>query len=656
MCGIAALIAPKKATDLRAIKGMTEIIRHRGPDDEGYLLIDSGKPTGFWGEDTPDDARLGRDDWANAPSAASVALGHRRLSILDTSAAGHQPMADGGGKVWLVHNGEIYNFVELRDELETLGLEFRTQTDTEVVIAAYKQWGVKCLSRFNGMFAFVLVDLERNRLFAARDRFGVKPLYYWKSPRGVVAFASEIKQFTVLDGWQAELNHARAYDYLNWGLTDHTAETLFEGVKQIPAGHYMELSLDRSEILSPKSWYRLEAARVEMSLEEAGRRFRELFEDSVKLRLRADVPLGTGLSGGLDSSSIVCAVNDRLKKTGGAQQHTFSAAAEDSRYDETPFIKQVIEATGVDAHFTYPDPKGLIERLDTIVWHQDEPFGSTSIFAEWEVFDLVTRNKVKVTLDGHGADETLAGYHVFFGALLADLFRKRNWRALKREMAALKECHGYGWSFFGPALADALSPNWLRELLRKFAGKTTAAAPWLNLKLNPRDKVDPFDRSSDVSGLSVSQMLHTSLPLQLHWCDRDSMAHSIESRAPFLDYRLVEFIVSCAPSLRIGGGETKRLLRQGMADLLPEAITKRQDKIGFITPEERWVREDDPDLFRRLADQAVEQSKGVLNTAARDKAEAIVSGRQPYNAVLWRMICFGAWMKRFDVSAERKAN
>ncbi len=653
MCGISALIALAGSTDLRSIEAMTKIISHRGPDGEGYTFITDGEALSFWGNETPEEAKEGKAPLDTALSEAAVALGHRRLSILDISSAGHQPMADDEGGVWLIHNGEIYNFVELREDLEAQGHTFRSNTDTEVVIAAYKEWGVDCLSRFNGMFAFILIDLKRKRLFAARDRFGVKPLYYWRSSQGILALGSEIKQFTVLEGWRAKLNHQRAYDYLNWGLTDHTAETLFEGVLQIPGGHYLDLPLnDRSAPVEPKEWYRLSNSDLQvMSLPNAGKRFRELFQESIKLRLRADVPLGTGLSGGLDSSSIVCMVNEQLAKTGGKKQHTFSAAAKDPRYDESPFIRQVVEKTGVDAHFTYPNPKSLIDRLDQILWHQDEPFGSTSIFAEWEVFDLVARNKVKVTLDGHGADETLAGYHVFFGALLADLVRSGRFSGLKHEMAALKQRHGYGLGFCGPALADALLPNWLREILRKAAGKTTTEAPWLNLKLQPKTRVDPFIRSAGVADLSVDQVVKTSLPLQLHWCDRDSMAHSIESRAPFLDYRLVEFIVSCKSSLRIGDGETKRMLREGMADLLPEGITKRQDKIGFITPEERWVREDDPQLFEKLLDKAVDQSDGVLSDAARTKGRKIISGEKPYNAVLWRMICFGVWMKRFNVAA-----
>lgn len=651
MCGIAALFDPQGGIHSGWIAAMADTIRHRGPDDEGYLLADGTTARPAAGGDTPPEcvAALGLPP---LPAAGEwrVALGHRRLSILDLSPAGHQPMA--AGDSWIVFNGEVYNFAELRAELERLGHAFRSHSDTEVILAAWRQWGPECLHRFNGMFALVIYDAARDTVFAARDRFGVKPLYLWRAPNGMLAMASEIKQFTVLPGWSARLAADRAYDFLNWGLTDHTSETLFAGVTQLAGGEMLEWRLGNGEP-AIRRWYRLAPARHGLGFDAAARHFAELFEDAVRLRLRADVAVGTGLSGGLDSSSIVCQSARLLAAVGGGRQKTFSACAEDPRFDERRFIAEVVGRTNVDAHQCFPSLDRLFELLPLVTWHQDEPFGSTSIYAEWNVFDLVRSTGTKVTLDGHGADELLGGYHVFFGALLSGLLRGGRLTPAVAEMRALRRNHGYGPAAMAKLVLDALLPEAGRDLLRQLGGKTTRNANWIAPTVVGPAPQDPFSarggRGRSVDELSVSQLTATSLPLQLHWCDRDSMAHSVESRAPFLDYRLVEFVLGCAPDHRVGDGTTKRLLRTGLADILPPAIAGRRDKMGFVTPEQDWVQARDPAGFRAQVAAAVERSRGVLTPAALDKAEAIIAGTRPYNPVIWRMISFGAWMERFGV-------
>jgi asparagine synthase (glutamine-hydrolysing) len=373
----------------------------------------------------------------------------------------------------------------------------------------------------------------------------------------------------------------------------------------------------------------------------------------VSVRLEADVPVGTALSGGLDSSSIVCVASNILRTGSGMAQSSFSACAEDPKYDERQHIARVVAHTGVQPHYTFPRLDDFLEVLPKMVWHQDEPFGGASIFAEWEVFRLVRQTPVRVTLDGHGADELLAGYHAFFGPMLAGLACSGRIGALRREAAALRAMHGYGWGFVGTRLADAFLPPWANALARRASGRTTANADWMETRaLGVVTEDLPArlgGRPLSARDYSISQLLATSLPVQLHWCDRDSMAHGIESRAPFLDYRLVEFALGCSDEMRIGGGTTKRLQREAMSGILPEEIRQRRDKMGFVTPEEHWVRVDRPDLFLELSKQAVSRAEGVVNARALDRARRTISGEGPFDYFVWRLILLSAWLERFDV-------
>lgn len=671
MCGIAGYfsINPQPAS---IVGRMTDLIRHRGPDDEGFLLFDdlATSPLICGGQDTPADAY--RANTAYAPKEqlgtlgehpVMLALGHRRLSIVDLSPLGHQPMSYADGRYWIVYNGEVYNHIELRAELEKAGHLFVSHSDTEVILAAYAQWGEACLSRFNGMFAFLIYDSVSTTLFAARDRFGVKPFYYWVSAGGVIAFASEIKQFTVLPGWQAKVNPQRAYDFLNWSLIDHTDETLFTGVFQLRGGQALKLNIKDVVTAMPEAgsrlavydWYKLGSRTFDGSAQEAAKAFREHLFDSVRLRLRADVPVGSCLSGGLDSSSIVCVLNSILQeKDAHALQKTFSACADIKRFDEREFIDDVVRHTGVEGHYVYPDLSNLFSTCEKITWHQDEPFGSTSIYAQWEVFKLAAQNGVKVMLDGQGADEQLAGYHPYFGVRLARLFKTGHWLAFYREIRAIRAVHGYSISWVMQQALNNLLPEALRQPLRGLAGKPTVVVPdWLNINVLGAQAGDPFRKSTakirSVMELSYSQLTASNLQMLLHWEDRDSMAHSIESRVPFLDYRLVEFALGLPEEFKISDGITKRVMREGMRGILPETIRNRMDKVGFVTPEEVWLREQCPDQFRKALREAVESSQGVLNENANLLLERMISGDAPFNFLIWRMISFGVWMRVFSV-------
>lgn len=608
MCGIAALFG--KALDpkiLQALEPMTRIVQHRGPDGEGFKYF-------------PD-----------------AALGHRRLAIVDLSIAGVQPMCTPDGRFWITYNGEIYNHKELRKELDA---PFQTQTDTEILLAAYQKWGPRALHRLNGMFAFAIYDVHENTLFAARDRFGVKPLYYWQLPSGAVALASEIKQFTCLPGWKGMLNGQMGHDFLNWGVKDHTSQTLFKGVYQLRGGEYLHLKL--GERPSPETWYCLPCNPFEGTFEEAVLHFRNLFENAVQLHLQADVPVGACLSGGLDSSSIVCLAKNNLEKT-------FSVRSHIQKYDESHYAQRISRHIGAEGHYITPSLSSLIEQQNALVWFQDEPFISTSQYAQWAVFELVKQQRIKVVLNGQGSDEQLAGYTGFFGNRFYDLFRCLRWLQLPQEMALAKQNHPH----LEPInlLGNKLVPYSIRQPMRRWLGKSSSCSGWFDVKKLGALPYDPFwkESHSTVADQCRQQLLLSSLPMLLHYEDRNSMAHSVESRVPFLDYRLVEFLNGLPSDFKISKGWTKRVLREAMQGILPEEVRLRKDKMGFVTAEEHWMCQEAPEHFRHKIKEAIEVSQGVILPAALTAAEDILARKIPFNFLVWRLISFSEWMQRFSI-------
>ena len=632
MCGFTGLWR-QHASECNSFDAATGLMQHRGPDGEGA------------------------ETWNGI---GMMRMGHRRLAILDCSMAGRQPMERDG--VRIVYNGEVYNYVELREELAAKGEKFKSGTDTEVLLASWREWGRGCLSRFNGMFAFLMLDLEQEVLFAARDRFGIKPLYYWIGPEGEVAFASEIKQFTALRGWRARVNGERVYDFLAWGLLDHSEETCFEGVRQLPPGGFVELDLKELRngqiklapggVLPVERWYELKPATVQSGLDAAGEKYGEILTDAVRLRLRADVPVGSCLSGGLDSSSIVLLMNQLL--AGQGEQKTFSARSEVDALDEGDWMKRVESAAGVSAHHVKPSGGRLFEELEDLVWHQDEPFGTTSIYAQWCVFRLAAENGVKVMLDGQGADEQLGGYHGFFGVRLAGLFNRLRWIRMLGEMGKVRREHGMSIRSMMQGMASVLLPAGLAQPLRRLAGGSNAHPTWLDwdkLGVQPRDTVRELgDRTASVERCCLAELTATSLPRLLHWEDRNSMAHSVEARVPFLDHRVVEMAMGLPEEHRIADGETKRVLRSAMRGVLPEAVRTRKDKLGFVTAEEYWAKGPQKELFLKHTREAASIAGGIFKPGLMAEVETVLDGRRPFSQLPWRVICFGAWLRRFNVA------
>lgn len=620
MCAIAALIQSSGNRDVLAfIDKMTEIVSHRGPDGFGHQMF------------------------------GDVAFGHRRLAIVDLSHNGHQPMSYKNR--FISYNGEIYNHPELREELAAEGYTFQSHTDTEVILAAHHRWGEECLQKFNGMWAFAIFDQTHRELFVARDRFGVKPLYFWRSPEGPLAFASEIKQFTVLPGWKAKLNYRAVLDFLAHGVSDHTSETMFEGVYQVPAGHSMTLSVDDlPENISDglKRWYHLPHQKFKGTYEEAKETFRKLFFDSVKLRLRADVGVGSCLSGGLDSSSIVCVANQMLRESDAADfQETFSACWDQKAIDESRFVDIVANQTNVHSHRIYPTPQELFEKLDKIIWHQDEPFLSTSIFAQWKIFEAA-KDHVKVMLDGQGADEELLGYPSYHSVLLSSRLKRLDIPTLLNEMRSLRNESGLSYSRQIQLTMNDLLPRSWAQGLKSITRSATPIESYFAMKL-PENPLFANGGRKNLYNVSRSQILHTNLPMLLHWEDRNSMAHGIEARVPFLDYRLVEFALSLPDEFKLSRGVTKKVMRDALASHVPQEILNRRDKIGFGTPEKDWFQGEWREKILAGCRQTVEKFPNIFERNILHTVEAQLQPNAPYSSMPWRMYCFSRWAEIFGV-------
>lgn len=619
MCGIAAFLSNRRV-DRSIVAGMVERIIHRGPNYQDVRSFLDGK----------------------------VWLGHARLSIIDLSEQGNQPMSYSDGRYWLTYNGEVYNYLELRDELKKYGYTFQTDTDSEVVLAAYDKWGHDCVNHFNGMFSFVILDLKKHDFFAARDRFGVKPFYYWiPKDKEFLAVASEIKEFVDLPEWKPQVNGQRAYDYLKYGLTDHTNETMFAGIYQLLGGEWMAGSLDNPTAINISRWYPHTLKKSKVKLDEASNHFRDLFQDSVKLRLRSDVKVGSCLSGGLDSSSIVCVMNDILASKGAAyanNQRVVSAKAGGTKHDETKYMEEVKNKRNIQGYYVEPTAEDLFESLKRLIWHQDEPFGSTSIFAQWLVFKAAGENNLTVMLDGQGADELLAGYSRFFSPLFGNLFSHLHWIRFAKEAIACHRVHNYPYSFAVRGVLNTYLPD--RVLVKlKHKYRRDYNAKWFSVeKLKARKESQKYfggAKARSVKEMSDQLLFFSNLPMLLRYEDRNSMAHSVESRLPFLDCRLVEYIRSIPDECKISDGITKRVLREGMCGILPDAITDRMDKIGFETQEEVWEKQYSS-IFKDMIRDAIKMTDGIITDKAIDYFDyAVQKDKQDFT--IWRIINFGYW-------------
>ena len=658
MCGIAGIFSQEgKRVDPALLFGMTNSIRHRGPDDEGFLLVDSKKGVVEHrrGDDTIPQVRSPHILESFGDGTPNLALGWRRLGIIDLSPTGHQPMSNGEQTVWIIFNGEIYNYIELREELLAKGYVFRTKTDGEVIIHAYQEWGMECLSRFNGMWAFALWDGRAKKLFCARDRFGVKPFYYFKN-NDVFTFASEIKALLLNPAIARKANHQTVYDYLAYATIDHTDETLFSGIKQLPPAHY--LAIDGAGTIEIRKYYTLHCNSELGSFDQAENKrhtdkFKELLFDSVKLRLRTDVPLGSCLSGGLDSSTIVCMANTLMVQDGvidrsliGEHQKTFTAEYDNAQYSEKAFVDKVIARTNAQPHFVHPDGRELWGELEKVIYHQDEPFNSTSAYAQWNVMRLAHKNGMKVLLDGQGGDELLGGYAYHVPIYHAELLRHLRFGTLFAEMRATS------------TISQRPAYRQLVELLGKTArnifpdsafDQITASRGFMNPDFSSSRKktLTAAKRNDSLQERLLQEETRLNLQQLLHYEDRNSMAFSIEARVPFLDFRVVEYGMQIPVQFKIHNGWSKYPLRCAGEGLIPNEVQWRKDKMGFVTPQDKWMRMLQPQIRALLFDEHLRAEEFLSPSSLRRQLQ-----HDPPtipHSTLWRVVNLELWMRRFDV-------
>jgi asparagine synthase (glutamine-hydrolysing) len=601
MCGIAGVVEiGGGAADAALLERMGALLAHRGPDGSGMLV------------------------------EGSVGLGHRRLAIIDLSDEGSQPMTSEDGALTIVYNGEVFNYLELREELRAAGQTFRTGTDTEVVLAAYAAWGRDCLAHLNGMFAFAIFDRRRGEVLLARDRLGVKPLYYaLAGPR--LLFASECKALLADPSVGTAPAEPALATFLAWGVLDHSVLTMFDGILQLPPGHWMVVGKDGVE--GPVRWWDFAVNPEVVSPPdldaEAPGRLLELMTDAVRLRLRSDVPVGTCLSGGIDSSTIVALIAHLLATehpaSVGDRQRTFSAVYADPRFSERAFMEMATESAGVAGAYVEPTPDGVRDDLLDLVWAQDEPFGSLSIYAQYCVMRLAA-DSVTVVLDGQGADEQLAGYIAYQGTYLSTLARRGRFGRLAEEALGTVRHHR---GFFANAARQLLVRRGRRGLLRIDAPPVHRYAGDLDHVLRQETGV-------------------TNLPGLLHYEDRNSMHFSVEARVPFLDYRVVEYLASLPLDQKLRRGVTKRVLRRAIKGLVPELIRCRMDKMGFVTPEEVWMgRELAPFVEEVFASDSFRSRPYWDADAVAADFARFRAGKAPYSWEVFRIFVTELWLRLF---------
>ena len=637
MCGIAGIVDRLGNADRANSGRILRALEHRGPDDYGFLSYGKGR------------VHVGRD-W-NPPQADSeVMLFHRRLSILDLAETGWQPMSTANGRFHLVFNGEIYNYIELREELESLGHRFRSHSDSEVLLESFAEWGVDAIRRFVGMFAFAVLDTISRNLFLARDYFGIKPLYY-TTTEDCFAFASEIKALLEFGTVNRDVDRNRLLLYLRHGACKFGAATMFANVHQLPPAHYLSISLDRDFRVEPVCYWKPQTeTNHNISFAEAATRVRELFLKNVRLHLRSDVPVGAALSGGIDSSAIVMAMR---QADSHLQLHTFSYVADDETVSEEKWVDIVARATGAEVHKTRPHADALIEDLNALMYAQDEPFGGTSMYAQYCVFRAARESGIKVMLDGQGADEILGGYRYYLGARLASLLRQGKWGEAVSFLNRCSHLPSTGKIWLMLVAGEHLLPAELHLPMRKLIGKDPNP-PWLKHAWFHEDtsrSVRDYGHSSELLKERLLRTLtESSLPNLLRYEDRNSMAFSIESRVPFLTPEFVDFVLSLPEHYIVSAdGTSKAVFRQAMRGIVPDCILDRRDKVGFATPEQTWLLRLQDWVQQMLSSEAADSIPFLDMKLIRQEWDGMRCGRRPFDLHVWRWVNLIQWTQQFGI-------
>ena len=619
MCGIAGIISTSsKFVSRQLLVSMTDTIAHRGPQGEG-IWINENETVGF---------------------------GHRRLSIIDLSDGGSQPMHY-QGRFTIVYNGEIYNYIEVKELLVKKGFTFTTQSDTEVILAAHACFGKDCLQYFDGMFAFAIWDNLEQTLFCARDRFGEKPFYYhFDQAENKLTFASEMKALWAA-GIPKKMRNKRLLNYLSLGWVQNPVsneETFFEDIFSLPTANYLTLRILSGEAIdfSIKPYWDIDKETVitGKSDEQLQTTFLDLFTTSVTRRLRSDVAVGSSLSGGLDSSSIVAVINSLIGDH--TNQKTFSAIFPGFDKDESAHINQVVKQFGVNNYTTTPTGSDLINDLEKLIYHQEEPFQSASIFAQYRVYQLAKEHGVTVILDGQGADEVLAGYTKYYHWYWQELISKGRWKKANEEIKyASQNGNHVEWRLrnYIAAFLPQVAANMLERNAYKQGANNSELTKDFIYQNNERSRIykPAISKLNDILYFNTMQ---SGLEELLRYADRNSMAHSREVRLPFLSHELVQFIFSLPANQKIRKGFTKYLLRNSMNHLLPVSIVWRKDKVGFEPPQKEWMEQ--PNLTEYIHESRKKLvAEGILKASVLRKPIRFQSSHEAGNQD-WKYLCAAA--------------
>ena len=629
MCGIVGIVkSPAIDIPTGVLKKMTADVSHRGPDDEEVIFLSFNTETRWH------PSNIAEDGW-------SVALGSRRLSILDLSAAGRMPMVY-RSKYWITYNGEIYNFLELRAELQLLGHTFYSSSDTEVILAAYAEWGTDCFSRFRGMWGLLIFDCTRNEAILCRDRLGIKPLYLWQTP-GVVVVVSEIKQFLSLPGFKSRINPITAAEYLRTGYED-PSRSFFRDIQAIPAGSWVKVPLNTLMPATPQEYWHPEKIQVSVkNVEEAGRLFADKLRESVRIHLRSDLPVGCALSGGLDSSSIAMLVNE-LKGDQDSPLHTFTSTFPGDKTDERKYVEAIVSRIRGIPHYVSPDPTTFLEELDCFLRTHDEPIGSLSMYASYCIARLTKGAGISVTLNGQGGDEILSGYwQTYFFHL--------------RELARYGHILPLIGHFVGSVLGKG-NPHLVAQvplMLKRYRARSRPGS-LVALHNLPGNDISPVLKKMlalNEQAWRLEEIRNMFLPRLLKWDDRNSMAFSVEGRYPFLDHELIELCLSFSPELLYHYGWTKWPLRVGLKNTLPKSILYRRAKFGFEVPQDKWLC----GPLRTALERWLKQDRPVWEYVERAEVQRLAyhtwqlnGKRNEPGQALFRLFVFDRWIEIFNVS------
>jgi asparagine synthase (glutamine-hydrolysing) len=648
MCGISGIIQFKDDANIsQHLFTMNELLKHRGSDDEGYVMFYQNQFQELYGDRAPKNVVNACPNLQHKTKfnhSANVGLSHNRLSIIDVSENGHQPMSDEAQRYWITFNGEIYNYTTIREELKQFGYTFHSNTDTEVVLKSYMHWGDECVQKFNGMWALAIYDRSKQTLFLSRDRFGVKPLYY-RLEDNFLCFASEQKALYHIKGCNNKLNPEAVFHYLSMGLVEALEEGFVKNIFEVKPAHNFTIDV-ASKTITKKKYYQLSytnewAAFEKSKADEHIQQLEILIKQSVERRLQSDVQVGSCLSGGIDSSVVVGFVNQLLHEGGaksiGQQQKVFTSCFKNDAVDEEKWAKLVVDSTQTEWHKTYPSSKDFVRDFKDIVYYQDVPFFSASTYAQYRVMQLAHEQNIKVTLDGQGADELFAGYAEFYSSYLCNAFTRFDVRSLANNFDASYLALPLKFSL-AKFLPQSILANQFRIENKEFA--------YINQSFWNEYKSELYRLNSHFKS-NLNNFLHYHLTGEkfknlLRTADRNSMRFSVESRMPFADdIELIEYIFKVSASYKIRNKTTKYLLREATKQILPKAIYERKDKIGFAAPEQRWFKEQTHQLLEFIPN---ENDEFVNWKDVRANWDALVNNAQQTSTTkLWRLLNFAVW-------------